>query len=525
MKQLFYNGEIVTPEASGAEAVLVEDGVIRDVGSRESLWCQAGDCRIVNLHGAALLPAFIDAHSHFSQVAARQMQADLADAGTPEEIARRIRAFLAAGGTAPGTWVQAAGYDHNLLPGGRQPSLALLDSCVPDHPLMLQHKSGHSGVCNSAALRALGITADTPDPPGGKIGRDSDGALTGYLEENAFFEAQKKVPLPDLNTFLRAYRDAQGVYASHGITTVQEGMMVPELLPLCRALVDSGLLKLDLVGYAADGALSEAAALFPRSVGRYDRHFRLGGLKIFLDGSPQSRTAWMRTPYAAGGGCGYGTLDDDAVLAAMETAARGGWQLLAHCNGDAAAAQYLRCLARAEEAYPGLRELRPVLIHAQLLGTDQLDEVRRLGVIPSFFAAHVFHWGDVHIRNFGPERAASISPAGSALRRGIRFTFHQDAPVIPPDMVETLWCAVNRRTKGGVLLGPEERITPLAALRAVTVNAAWQYGEERRKGVITPGRAADLTVLSQNPLTVPPEELRELQVLAAYKDGEPVFGE
>ena len=163
------------------------------------------------------------------------------------------------------------------------------------------------------------------------------------------------------------------------------------------------------------------------------------------------------------------------------------------------------------------------MIHAQFLDRDQLPQLKALGMIPSFFVAHVYHWGDVHLRNMGPARAAVISCAASALRAGLRFTFHQDAPVIRPDMLETVWCAVNRVTRAGVPLGPEERISTLEALKAVTAHAAYQYFEEDRKGTLAPGKLADLTVLSADPLAIPPSALRDLQVLATYKEGRPVF--
>ena len=168
-------------------------------------------------------------------------------------------------------------------------------------------------------------------------------------------------------------------------------------------------------------------------------------------------------------------------------------------------------------------DIRPVMIHAQLLGPDQLPKVKALGMIPSFFIAHIFHWGDIHIRNFGLERASNISPAGSALRLGIPFTFHQDSPVIRPNMAETLWCAVCRHTRQGILLGADQRIPVESALAAVTANAAWQYGEEGEKGSNTPGKRADLVILRQNPLKLPPEELKDLTVMETIKDGQSIW--
>ena len=198
-------------------------------------------------------------------------------------------------------------------------------------------------------------------------------------------------------------------------------------------------------------------------------------------------------------------------------------QLLAHCNGDAACAQYLAALETAAREGVDLTAMRPVMIHAQLLGRDQVPEVRRLGVIPSFFAGHVYHWGDIHLENLGPERAARISPAGSAAALGIPFTLHTDAPVLPPDILETVWCAVIRVTRSGRVLGPKERVDVSAALAAVTANAAYQYFEEGDKGTLARGLRADLVVLDRDPLAAPPEELRDIRVLETWKDGRPVF--
>ena len=183
----------------------------------------------------------------------------------------------------------------------------------------------------------------------------------------------------------------------------------------------------------------------------------------------------------------------------------------------AAAEQYLNALEKAE--YP--ENLRPVMIHAQLLAEDQLDKVKNLGVIPSFFVAHVYHWGDTHIENFGMERAQNISCAGSALKKGITFTFHQDTPVIMPDMIETIWCAVNRKTKGGVTLGENQKIPVYEALKAVTKNAAYQYFEEKDKGTIEKGKKADLVILSGNILEC--SDIRSISVLETIKEGKTIY--
>ncbi|MBS7218729.1 MAG: amidohydrolase [Oscillospiraceae bacterium] len=521
MKTLYFGGPILTlSDPLYVQAILVEDGKILASGSLDQLETMAADQR-VDLKGSALLPGFIDPHSHFSQMASACLQVSLDGASSVEEIAGRIGRFLSETSPAPGSWVAARDYDNNRMPGLTNPTLAQLDAMAPGHPLVIHHKSGHMGLMNSAALSALGITPETPVPSGGKI-EVKGGCLTGYLEENAFFTYLKQLPPTPPDQLLTAYAKAQEQYAAHGITTIQDGMVVEEMFPMYQMLLDAGILKLDLVVYPSPQAYDAAIERFGRL--SPECHFRIGGMKVYLDGSPQGRTAWMRKPYAGEPDYrGYGTMEDSALEEAMEMACLRHTQLLCHCNGDGAAEQFLRCLARVEQKHPEMAQLRPVIIHGQLLAPDQLPRVKELGAVVSFFVAHVYHWGDVHLHNFGPERANRISPAHSALTLGIPFTFHQDAPVIQPDMLETLWCAVNRRTQAGIHLGPEEEISVLDALRAVTTSAAFQYFREQEIGALVPGMSADFVVLDRDPLTVSKEDLREIQVMAACKGGNWVY--
>ena len=490
MKNLFFGGPIITlSEPLYADAMLTDGGRVLALGSLDALRAAAPGARETDLRGRTLAPAFIDAHSHFTQMANSLLQVSVDGADSVEKLRARIAGFIEETALRPGEWITARDYDNNLFPGARHP--------------------------------ALGLTPDTPDPEGGAIGR-KDGALTGYMEENAFFSYLKKIPMPGIDALMGAYGRAQDIYAAQGITTMQEGMLVKEMLPLYAELLRRDILKLDLVVYPCPDCLDAARGLVAASG---SRRCRVGGIKIFLDGSPQGRTAWMRSPYLGGDGgyCGYGTMTDEQVLDAFRLAAREKTQLLAHCNGDAAAAQFLRCLALAEREHPVLRTLRPVIIHGQLLGLDQLETAARLGATVSFFVAHVYHWGEVHIKNFGLDRASEISPAASAKRTGLPFTFHQDAPVIQPDMLETVWCAVNRRTAGGTTLGEGEKLSALEAIEAVTLSAARQYGEEASKGSLAPGKLADYIILDRDPLAVAADELRGIRVLRTCKEDEPVF--
>lgn len=520
---LYTGGTIRTMTGEGtAEALLTEDGLIRAVGREEEVRRQAEGAREVFLGDRTLMPAFIDAHSHFSACANAMLQGTVEKAESFDEITEAVREYIRKNAIPAGRWVAVRDLDPERLKEKRVPDRTVLDRASGEHPILLQHKSGHVGVLNSRALQEAGIGKDTPDPAGGRIWREN-GEPTGYLEENAFIPVMNLLPPPSADDLMRAYEQAQQMYASYGIATVQEGLMPKEMVPLYRKLCGEGRLWLEVVGYpsAADGR--EIYGEMEAWQHGYRDGFRLGGYKIFLDGSPQSRTAWMRTPYEGGSDCGYPVLTDEQVRDCVFMAAREGRQLLAHCNGDRAAQQYLEGLSLAEKE--GLRpeQIRPVMIHAQLLGRDQIPWLRRLGVIPSFFVAHVYHWGDTHIRNFGAERAGGISPAASAGKEGLPYTFHQDAPVIRPDMLETVWCAVNRITREGKQLGADERVTVKDALEAVTVRAAYQYFEEDRKGTLEAGKQADMILLDRDPLTADPADIAGIRVLETVKKGKTVY--
>ena len=515
---LYFGGPIVTlEEPQYAQALVERGGRIAYVGDREEAERLAGPgARRVDLEGRALLPAFLDPHSHLLACAYARLQVPLGECAGWGEITDRLSRHVQARGVQPGEWVKGTGYDQNALAEGAAPDRFCLDRACPNNPVVIQHASGHAGVFNTLALERLGaLNGDCG------LERDGQGELTGRGEENPFLDLLGRIPMDGLEDVLRAFQGAQEEYASHGIATAQEGLLQPVMAPVYQEILRRGLLYLDVNAYVPPADYDRLRGQFAQGVSASPGIFRAAGMKIFLDGSPQGGTAWVREPYA-GGGCGTSTMTDGQVLSAFRQALDRDAQLLAHCNGDRAAEQYLTLLAQAERE-AGKKLCRPVMIHAQLLGLDQLERVKALGVIPSFFVAHVYHWGEIHVKNFGLDRAGRISPAGSALAQGIPFTFHQDSPVIPPDMLETIWCACVRRTKTGRVLGAEERIPVEAALRAVTQTAALQYGLERELGTLRPGKRADFVLLSGDPLRTPPEELKKLQVERTIQRGRTIW--
>ena len=218
-------------------------------------------------------------------------------------------------------------------------------------------------------------------------------------------------------------------------------------------------------------------------------------------------------------------MEQEKVQTYIRNAIESGVQILAHCNGDAASQQWIDSFENAMEQCGVSKEddLRPVMIHCQTVRKDQLLRMKTIGMIPSMFVDHVYYWGDIHLRNLGEERAEAISPAKSAFEQGLCVNFHQDSPVVPPDMLHTVWCAVNRLTREGKILGEEERVNVCEALKAVTINGAYAYFEEDKKGSIAEGKLADLVILDRNPLKTPVSELKDIKVTETLKEGETVY--
>ena len=292
----------------------------------------------------------------------------------------------------------------------------------------------------------------------------------------------------------------------------------------------NNMLIIDIVGLATQPSTKNLMKDEGTPKREYFNHYKLAGAKTWLDGSPQGFTAWLSKPYykvpqgQPKDYCGYGTQTDEVVTQYFVDCINMNVQVHVHVNGDEACEQFLRCYEKAVEITGHGTELRPVMVHCQALRYDQLDRVKALGAIPTFFNDHVRFWGDLHHDEvFGPERAQNISPMGWALEKGIRFTIHQDPPVKLPNQILAIHNAVNRKTESGRVLGEHQRISVMEAIKAVTINGAYQYFEEDTKGSIEVGKIADLVILDKNPLSIDKEEIENIKVLETIKDGNTIF--
>ncbi len=534
-----YTGDIVTVDDAQptAEAVAVRNGRIAAVGAADQVIGRhrGAQTRVVDLDGNTLLPAFIDPHSHYinSLMVANQVNVYAPPAGPAtgiDSIVTALRNFRDAKRIPPGQVIMAYGYDDTLM-GGRTLHREDLDADFPDNPVIVQHVSLHGGVLNSAALRKWGITADTPTPRGGVIVRKEGGnEPDGLLMETAFLPVFASLPKPTPSQEIEWSKAAQAMYAAAGITTAQEGLSHQADIDLIYRAAQGGATLIDVVAYPFILELDTVLQTYPPEMfGTYRNRVKLGGVKITLDGSPQGRTAYFTTPYLVDGPEGQHNWRGEQAFS-QDTVT--GWfkhvydlnlQLLIHANGDAAIDMLLTAHEAASADDAQERDRRTTAIHSQFVRRDQLQRYSRDRVIPSFFTSHAFYFADAHVRLRGREQANFLSPMRAALDAGLRPTNHTDFNVTPIDQLFVIWSAVNRVSRGGEVIGADQRVTPLEALRAVTIDAAYQYFEEGSKGSIEVGKLADLVILDANPLTVDPMAIKDIKVVETIKEGQPIY--
>ena len=484
----------------------------------------------INFGNQAVLPGFIDAHGHASYLAFATQVANIASPpvgkiNNIQDLQTELKNFIQDSDLQPGEWVMGLGYDDSLLAEQRHPTKDDLDEVTTEHPIYLIHVSAHLGAANSLGLSLANINSKTEDPPGGKIRR-----YENSLEPNGVFEETAAYPLQQLA--MSAYKDPIGsvrkaidIYARNGITTAQDGASSLETIGLMQAADAQSMIDIDVISYPiGQNGLDEN--LDAVKFGSYEGRVKVGGIKLILDGSPQGKTAYLTEPYykpphnESKSYKGYPLIPQTEVSEWVKKYADLNIPIMAHANGDAAADMLIQAVKNAEIE----SDHRTIMIHAQTVREDQLDLMKELEIIPSYFSTHTFYWGDWHRDSvFGVDRAMRISPTKSTLNRDMPFTVHNDAPVVPPDMIRLLWSSTNRITRSGKILGDQQKISTYDALKAMTLNAAYQHFEDDIKGSIEVGKLADLVVLSEDPLAMPAASLLNLKVIATYSHGKEIF--
>jgi len=534
---VYSGGDIITMVGNTptyAEAVVVKNGKIEFAGTASEAMELAGKGHnMIDLQGKTMLPGFIDGHAHFSSFSTQAIGAQILpppDAGAKDipTLIKILKEWNTPENRALTGWIFGMGFDDSVLEENRFPTKHDLDKVSTEFPVMIVHISGHFAVVNSKGLELLGIDASIQNPEGGIIRREENNEPNGVLEELAAIPYYSKALIPTSEEAANQFFEAgQDMALSYGYTTAQEGKDMGNVEQLSgKANAES--LKLDVVSYV-DYTFVDKYMDTKWNSKSYDNHYRIGGMKITLDGSPQGRTAWRTQPYlippdgADEGYKGYPAIPSDSVLTSLyEKAFKNNWQVLTHANGDAAIDQMIRTMKVAADKF-GNEDRRNVLIHGQYVREDQLDSFKELDVIASLFPLHTYYWGDWHKKIIGDSLGNKISPTRTALDKGLKITIHTDAPVALPNLMRMVGISVERKSRSGQLIGANEKLTAYEALKAITDWSAYQHFEGNSKGTLEVGKLADMVILDKNPLKIPEEEIKDVVVLETIKEGISVY--
>ena len=531
-EMIFHGGNIVTMDEAtpSTEALLVQGGVITGLGTLTEMRASAPDATLMDLAGQTLMPGLIEPHSH--PIAAAQFSATIDVSGFNHTDRAGVMQTLADNvDDTPGPWAVAFGWDPVMIDDLEAPTLAELDALSPDKPLLILTQMMHDAYANSAALEAAGIGPDTPNPAAGEFVRDGNGALTGTVREvgaiNHLFAAMPRPPAGTNDLLLNLF---MGEYARAGYTTV--GVLGPvgydpDPIGLLKRRSGAGAPVQTMI-YALPNQLSETTQ--PQTRGGTAP---VVGVKFWMDGSPYAGGAAVKEPYEVNtltterlhlkpGHSGAVMIPEDGYEAMFRDYHTRGFQIATHVQGENAIERVLDVAERVLAAHPR-PDHRHRLEHAALITEGQLKRAHALGFTTSFFIDHIRFYGDKLPMLFGTERTNRYMPIGTAVEVGHTVTVHGDHPATPVGPLRSLTTILLRQANaGGDPLAPDQRLSRMDALKAMTINAAWQLGLEGSRGSLSVGKQADLLLLSGNLMTMPVDEIENTAVLGTWIKGEPV---
>ncbi len=515
------------PNLPLADAVAIHANRIVAVGASKEIKKMAGRrTRVVDAQKRVVLPGFNDSHVHFLSGGFQLSSVDLRDAGTPQEFAERIHHF--AEKLPAGRWITGGDWDHERWPEAKLPTKDLIDNFTPDTPVFVNRLDGHMALANSRALRLAGITRQTLDPPGGIIVRDpKTGEPTGILKDAAQNFVWKVIPPSSFEERLTAARAATEYAAKLGVTSVQD-MSAGSDVGVYQTLLDRGELKTRIYAVSPLPAWERLVSTGVRA-NFGSEMLRMGGLKGFADGSLGSTTALFYEPYEdapnTSGIAGDEMYPEGAMLTRVREADKAGLQVMIHAIGDRAN-DLIFTIYEQVEREDGKRDRRFRIEHAQHLRRQDIPRFARDKVVASMQPYHAIDDGRWAEKRIGKERAKTTYAFRSLLDSGVVLAFGTDWTVAPMNPMFSIYAAVTRRTldgknpKGWV---PEQKISVEEAVRAYTVGSAWAEFQESVKGTITPGKLADLVILSRDIFKIDPKDIETTKVVMTILDGRVIY--
>lgn len=525
--QIFISKTIHTMDSAMpvVEAIAVRDGKIIARGSRKDMMGLTGrTTQVTDFGDKVVLPGFVEPHMHSNFCSLRPwLDVGPFTTSTMDEALEKIRKAAA---SPSATWVQGKMLDPSIMTG-TAPTRQALDKVSPKVPVFVLESNGHVAYVNSKAIELAKVGRDTPNPPQARFVRGADGELSGRLEEpNAFQPFVSVMPSPspaDLVKLLRADLDDA---SAKGCTTVHDAGIGALFSEGDLALIDAVMAGNPGVRYAGFLVSTHFAKWQEMKLrpGLRSKRFTLNGIKAWADGSNQGLTGYQREPYLGTTERGALNYTRQEIEAVIRQAHEAGWQIGVHANGDAAIDTVLDGYERVTGAQ-GAHKLRHRIEHCSILDAGQMKRMAKLGVSPSFLIGHVHYWGRAfQERLLGPERANRLDPCRSALAHGLKISLHSDYNVTPIDPLRCIENAVVRNMReGGGVLNAQECITPLQAIRAMTLDAAWQCHLDHLCGSLEVGKVADLVVLERDPARVPPDEISKIAIHSTWLDGERRF--
>jgi predicted amidohydrolase YtcJ len=511
-----------------AEALAVSGGRIIAVGDRSAVDNWVGpETETLELGDGCLMPGLVEAHGHplMEAIVLSDRMVDIRPVTMrdADAVVDAIRSEVAKRG-ADGAYLN--GWDPLLQSGVPDPTLAWLDGEAPDTPLVIVHNSGHKAYFNTAAARRAGLTRDTPDPKGAKYGRDANGDLDGTAEETgAVFSLLSGAIQPsDYPAMLHA---ELGRLNRVGLTTCSEMAFDPVFRPLLEQIRNDLTVRLRVY------EISNAAMSTDSTPVNGDDLFRQVGIKIWVDGSPWIGNIDLSFPYldtdatrtigVPPGSCGHANYTREQLVEIVHTYFPQGWPMACHVQGDAGVDTILDIYEDVLRKSPR-DDHRLRLEHVGAIRDEQLQRAHDLGVTCSIFVDQIHYWGDIIVDGlFGSEHGTRWMPCGSAVKTGMRISLHNDPPVTPEEPLRNISVAATRVAPSGRVIGPEERITVEQAIKAQTIDAAYQLFADDVIGSLEVGKYADMVVLSADPRAVAPEDIADLDVQATFLAGKQVY--
>ncbi len=510
---ILYNGNFwtVNPRQPRAQAVAISGGRFLAIGSNEEvLALAAGSAKKVDLAGKTVLPGFIDAHSHPAEAGLSHLRMVDCDLRSIADILKALRERAAK--TPAGQWVLGFKYDDTKTSEGRPLTREELDAALPDHPVFVEHRGGHTAWVNSPALKLAKLDDQSPDPPGGKYDRDpATGRLTGHVREHGKDVFEKVIP----SNFTRDdHRDGVRLISQMmtrtGITSVTDAEGTPDDLRAYQDAHEAGQLKMRVYCHIYQAFMDQMLAAGVKT-GLGDEWVKVGAQKMVCDGSISERTARLSQPY-------IGRPDDYGILVTPEEelyqqarkAHAAGWQLGTHANGDVAIDITLRVYERLQKEMPR-RDARYRFEHCTVVNDSLVARIKALGAIPTPFSTYAYYHGE-KMKEYGLERVNHMFALRSFIDAGIRPTQASDYPPGPFEPMMALQSEVTRTDAKGNVWGPQQKITLEEAIRVGTINGAYASYEENLKGSIEAGKLADLVVLGRDVFREDPYNIINLPI-------------